>query len=251
MQKKLYTVQEVAQYANVTIRTLHHYHQIGLLKPKKRLENGTRLYDRESLYELQQILLYKQAGIPLQDIEPLLNKGIPERLEQLTKQRNWIECEKERLATLLSTIDKTINELKNTKTMMTEKELYAGFSNEKAQKMRNEVKERWGADELEKSESHLKQKTPAEFKALKMEGEAIVKRIAKGMNLEGNHPEIQALVAEYFESFKGFRPELNKEGYAQLAELYTSDERFAQYYNDVADGLADYISKAILYFCKS
>ena len=121
MKKKLYTVQEVAQYANVTIRTLHHYHQIGLLKPQKRLENGTRLYDRESLYELQQILLYKQAGIPLQDIEQLLNKGIPERLEHLTKQRNWIECEKERLATLLSTIDQTINEHKNTKTMMISK----------------------------------------------------------------------------------------------------------------------------------
>ncbi|MCB0735918.1 MAG: MerR family transcriptional regulator [Bacteroidetes bacterium] len=250
MEKQLYSVQELAQFANVSVRTLHHYHQVGLLVPEHRTESGARRYTRESLYQLQQILLYKQAGLSLKQIDQLLAKGAPERLRLLRQQRLWVQQEQKRLKTLLNTIDQTIVELENTKTMMTEKDLYAGFSNDQMQKMRDEVKERWGEDELTKSEDHLKQKTPADFKALKQEGEDLVAKIGKGMNLPVDHIEVQTNIAAYFEHMKGFRPDLTKEGFAALADLYVEDERFKAYYEKVADGLAEYISKAIKYFCK-
>ncbi len=250
MKMKQYTVQEVAQFAGVSVRTLHHYDELGLLIPEQKLENGTRLYGRESLYRLQQILLYKQAGLSLKQIDQMLGKGAPERLALLLKQRDWVKMEQNRLNTLLNTIDKTINELKNTKTMMTEKEIYAGFGKEEADKIRQEVKERWGADELKKSENHLKQKTPADFKALQKQGEELVAKIGNSMNLPIDHPEVQTLIAAYFEHMKGFRPDLTKEGFGQLADLYVQDERFMAYYEKVNTGLANYISTAIKYYCK-
>ncbi|MGB0429207.1 MAG: MerR family transcriptional regulator [Bacteroidia bacterium] len=250
METKQFTVQEVANLAGVSVRTLHHYDQVELLVPEMRAQNGTRLYGRESLYRLQQILLYKQAGLSLKQIDQLLGKGAPERLALLQKQRNWVQLEQRRLKTLLTTIDKTIDELKNTKAMMTEEELYAGFGKAESEKIRAEVKERWGANELEKSETHLKQKAPADFKSMKKEGEELVAKIGRSMNLPKDHPEVQTLIEAYFEHMQGFRPDLTLEGFAQLADLYVEDERFTTYYEKVAKGLSSYISKAIKYYCK-
>lgn len=247
---KTYSVQQMASFSGVTVRTLHHYDTIGLLKPLPRHNGEKRLYDRSSLYRLQQILLYREAGFSLNKIGELLNEGAPTKAALLRKQRVLIEQEGKRLQTLLNTIDRTIEELEKEKFMLTEKELYDGFSQEETQKMRAEVSDRWGADELKTCEEHLLKKTPGEFKALKDEGTQLVKSIAQSMTLPVDHPEVQQKIDSYFVHMKEFRPLLDLEQFRQLAHLYVEDDRFTNYYEQHATGLARFISDAILYFTK-
>ena len=71
-----YTVHQLAQLAGVTVRTLHHYDQIGILRPQKRQENGYRLYGEDEVDILQQILLYREIGFTLQQIKEIMNDPI-------------------------------------------------------------------------------------------------------------------------------------------------------------------------------
>lgn len=247
---KTYSVQQLADFSGVTVRTLHHYDSIGLLPPLPRKNGEKRLYDRASLYRLQQILLYKEAGFSLQNIGELLEEGAPTKAAWLRKQRYLIEQEGKRIAVLLNTIDKTIEELEKQKFMLSEKELYEGFSSEESAKIRAEVVDRWGQEELDKSENHLRKKTPGAFKALKEEGQQLTQSIARSMSLPIDHPEVQQKIDLYFVHMKEFRPELDLEQFEQLAQLYVEDERFTEYYEKHAKGLARYISDAIVYYCK-
>lgn len=246
---KTYTVTDLANFSGVSVRALHHYDHLGLLSPAERMEGGKRVYNRESLYQLQQILFYKEAGFSLQEIGELLLESPDDKIARLKQQKNRILDKRWRMDRLLNTIESTINELKNQNGMMNEQELYAGFSKEETAEMRKEVAERWGPDTLEESETRLKKKTPAEFKQLKEAGENIVQRMAQSMNLPIDHPEVQQLVMEYFEHQQEFRA-IDKEQYSHLGQLYVEDERFTAYYEKRKEGLAKFVSEAIAYFCR-
>ncbi len=68
-----WTVKQVSRLTGLTVRTLHHYDQIGLLKPAFVAENGYRYYNQENLARLQEILLFRELDFPLKDIQQLLD----------------------------------------------------------------------------------------------------------------------------------------------------------------------------------
>ncbi|TWH57182.1 MerR family transcriptional regulator [Desulfitobacterium sp. LBE] len=103
----LYTVKEVAGLAGVTVKTLHHYHKIGLLKPCEITDAGYRLYGAEELERLQQILFYRELDFSLSDIQKALEDQ-PGRLMCLTKQQELLIARRQRLDCLLKTIGESI-----------------------------------------------------------------------------------------------------------------------------------------------
>ncbi|MCM0650101.1 MerR family transcriptional regulator [Clostridium swellfunianum] len=103
----LYTVKEVSELTGVTIKTLYHYHKIGLLKPYEITDAGYRLYGAKELELLQQILFYRELDFSLKDIIKALEDE-PNRLECLDKQQKLLFARKQRLDCLLKTIDKSI-----------------------------------------------------------------------------------------------------------------------------------------------
>lgn len=86
----LYTVKELSDLAKVTVKTLHHYHRIGLLLPHSVSDAGYRLYGEEELERLQQILFYRELDFPLKQIKQLLD-GEPERLSILSSQKQLLQ----------------------------------------------------------------------------------------------------------------------------------------------------------------
>jgi DNA-binding transcriptional MerR regulator len=104
----LYTVKEISLLANVTIKTLHHYHKIGLLLPCKISEAGYRLYGIKELERLQQILFYRELDFPLEKIKQLL-KNEPERLSILMNQKELLLARKKRLEHVIHTLEKSID----------------------------------------------------------------------------------------------------------------------------------------------
>lgn len=96
----LYTVKEIADLSNVTVKTLHHYHKIGLLLPCETNEAGYRLYGMKELERLQQILFYRELDFPLEKIKQLL-EGEPERLSILSSRKELLLARKLRLDRLI------------------------------------------------------------------------------------------------------------------------------------------------------
>lgn len=125
----LYTVKEIAALSNVTIKTLHHYHKIGLLLPCEISEAGYRLYEMKELERLQQILFYRELDFPLEKIKQLLEDQ-PERLSILSNQKELLLARKQRLDRLIQTLNESIDCTMKGE-VMDKTEMFKGFDSEK------------------------------------------------------------------------------------------------------------------------
>jgi DNA-binding transcriptional MerR regulator len=122
-----YTVKQVAGISGVSVRTLHFYHETGLLKPAYVGANGYRFYEEPQLLILQQILFYRELGFELKQIKRILNQADFEKGAALQSHREVLEENVRRMHSLLETIDKTIQHLRGEK-KMSSKEMFVGFS---------------------------------------------------------------------------------------------------------------------------
>jgi DNA-binding transcriptional MerR regulator len=122
-----YTVKQLAVMSGVTVRTLHFYDEMALLKPAYSKANGYRIYQEPQLLMLQQILFYRELGFELKRIKEILSQRKFEKMAALKSHRQVLEKNIARTRTLIETIDKTIRHLKGTKKMKSE-ELFMGFS---------------------------------------------------------------------------------------------------------------------------
>jgi phosphoribosylaminoimidazole-succinocarboxamide synthase len=107
-----YTVKQVASLAGISVRTLHYYDQVGLLKPRYRRENGYRYYDEDSTIRLQQIMFFRELGFSLDEIGKMVSRPDFDMLEALKSQRRLLVGKSERLGELIAVVDKTIQRLK-------------------------------------------------------------------------------------------------------------------------------------------
>jgi DNA-binding transcriptional MerR regulator/uncharacterized cupin superfamily protein len=122
-----YTVKQLAVMSGVTVRTLHFYDEMALLKPAYSEANGYRIYEEPQLLMLQQILFYRELGFELKRIREILSQREFEKIAALKSHRQVLEKNVTRTRTLIVTIDKTIRHLKGTKKMKSE-ELFMGFT---------------------------------------------------------------------------------------------------------------------------
>jgi DNA-binding transcriptional MerR regulator len=122
-----YTVKQVAEVSGVSVRTLHFYHETGLLKPAQCGANGYRYYEEPQLLMLQQILFYRELGFELKQIKRILRQADFEKLAALQSHREVLEENVAKTRKLLETIDKTIQHLSGKRKMKNE-EMFVGFS---------------------------------------------------------------------------------------------------------------------------
>ena len=123
----VYTVKKLSELSGVTIRTLHFYEEIGILKPAYHGSNGYRYYEEKELLQLQQILFFKELGFSLKQIQKVLGRDDFDQLSALYTHRKSLNREWEKIGLLLKTIDKTIKHLKGKKKMK-DKEIFDGFN---------------------------------------------------------------------------------------------------------------------------
>ena len=167
-----YTVKQLARLSGVSVRTLHHYDEIGLLKPSFVGENRYRYYGREELLRLQDILFHRELGVPLQEIARLLERAGRDRVAILSRHRERMAERVERSRQLLRTIDRTIAEL-NGEGTMDDKELYHGFAPAKQVEYEDWLVENYGdsmREGIEASKAHWGKAGPGAMKAAFEEG---------------------------------------------------------------------------------
>lgn len=241
-----YTVKQLAKLAGISVRTLHHYDEIGLLKPRERSDAGYRYYGRQELLRLQQILFYKELDFSLQEIRRIMNEEDFDLLRSLQFHREELLRRSERLQQLLATIDKTIKELKNQKIMLTDKELYEGFP--KGDVYRKEAAERWGEKMIIETEDRLKNLGKEGWKNLKEEAEEITRTLAGLMDHAPSRTLVQEAIARHYAHMNQFY-DVNETRYRGLADMYVQDERFKDHYDKHREGLAEFVRQAIHIYC--
>lgn len=99
------TVKEISDLTGISVRALHYYDEIGLLKPTDKSEAGYRLYDDKALETLQQILFFREFDIPLKEIKAVMENPALEKNQILQMQREMLVAKKERMERLIASID--------------------------------------------------------------------------------------------------------------------------------------------------
>lgn len=242
-----YSVKELSELAGVSKRTIHHYDEIGLLKPAMRSEKGYRFYGKSELFRLQQIMFYRMLGYELNQIKNVLDDEDFDIIKSLRFQKTQLLKKRTNLDRLITTIDKTVSELKNKEGMITEKEMYEGFSDQKVKEILKEVDDRWG-DEAKGVYDRIKAMGKTEWKDTKEEGKEISLWLSNLTHKPVSDVEVQKVILLHFQHIGKFY-EVSEDRYRGLANMYLSDERFKAYYDDFKPGLAEFINKGIHVFC--
>ncbi len=242
---KKYTVKQLAKLSGTSVRTLHHYDEIRLLKPHKRSHAGYRVYGELELLKLQQILFFKELGYSLEEIRKILGDPGYDFTQSLMRQKTEMKAKAKRINTLLTTIDKTLNKL-NQNTMLDDKELYEGLG-ENAKAYQKEAEEKWG-DEVKKTEDRIRKMGKDKWAEVQKEGDMITQKLADLMDLEPRSPEVQEAISLWYKHLHHFY-EVSEDRFRGLGQMYVQDDRFRAHYDKYRKGLADFINKAIQIFC--
>ena len=245
---KEYTVHQLAKIAGVSVRTLHHYDHIGLLKPASRNAARYRFYGEAELLRLQQILFFRELDCSLEDIARILDSPGFDPVDALEAHREELKKRAERLDKLLETIDKTLRKLKGEKVDMSDQELYGGLSKEQAEAYAEEARERWDPKLVNETNARVKKWSKQKWAEVNKELDEILRQLAELMGTPVEDRKIQALVARhraYVNNFYEVKPGM----YRGLGKLYTEDPRFRAYFEKYRSGLAEYINEAIGYYC--
>ena len=235
------TVKETAALTGVSVRTLHHYDEIGLLKPAKVTESGYRLYDETCLQRLQAILLFRELQFPLKEIRKILDASDFDPREALEQQIRMLELQREHLDRLIAharTIQQT-----GGMTMS-----FDAFDNSKLEQYAAEAKERWGNTDAYRE--YEKKSGKGGMDAAGAEMMEIFARMGKIREKDPAAPEAQALVAELQKFITDHYYTCTREILQGLGEMYSADERFAQNIDNAGGtGTADFATRAIRIFC--
>jgi DNA-binding transcriptional MerR regulator len=242
-----YTINQLAKIAGVSVRTLHHYDDVGLLVPKRE-DNKYRVYEESDLLHLQQILFFRELEFPLDDIKRILNDPRFNLERALVDHKKLIEIKKKRLNDLVKTIDKTIKKI-NKQITMKDEELYGSFSKNEMNEYAEEAKKRWGHTEAYKqSQERTKNWTQEDYAHFKEESDRWMKNFVAHTHNDPQSPIIQTLINEHYNSLRTFY-EPSIEMYRGLADMYINDPRFKAYYEKYKVGLAQFMHDAMYYYC--
>lgn len=237
-------IKEFAELTGVSVRTLHYYDEIGLLKPYSVDEqNGYRIYDENSLERMQEILFYRELDFPLKSISVILSSPDYDKQKALTEQKRLLTLKKERLERLINALDSAakgenmnMNVFDNSD-FEAEKEKYA-----------REAKEKWGKTAAYKEfEEKTSGRTAETQDKINSGMEALIAEFAECLN-SGAKPDsssAQALVKKWQNFITDNFYTCTKEILAGLGEMYSADERFMQNIDCHGEGTARFMTDAI------
>jgi DNA-binding transcriptional MerR regulator len=236
------TVKAVAKLAGVSVRTLHHYDQIGLLKPSSHTAAGYRLYAERDLERLQQVLFLKELGFDLKQIKRILEEPDFDRKAALVKHRALLAERQERVRRLIRSVDRTLEGIKRGLPMNAK--MFDGFD---ATALEEEARQRWGdTPAFQGSVERVKRQTPAQTAEMQRESQEIIDGLIQNMDrMDASHPEVQALIARHHGTINRWFFTCTNDVYRQIGDGYVGDPRFTAFWDKFKPGLAVFIRDAI------
>jgi len=242
------TVGQVARLAHVSVRTLHHYDDVGVLSPSARSDAGYRLYTDADLDRLQQVLLFRELGFSLEEIAEALGDPEFDRRDALIEQRALLANRMRATEAMLALIDKTLMALEGG-IRMDKEEMFEVFGDFDPTEYEEEVEERWGhTDAYKESARRTARYTKEDWARHKAESERVNAEVASLMDagVPAEDPRaMDAAEAARLLIDTWFYP-CSHEMHVGLAEMYIADPRFTATYEKIRPGMARYLHDAIL-----
>jgi DNA-binding transcriptional MerR regulator len=241
------TVGEISRIAGVSVRTLHHYDTVGLVSPTRRSEAGYRLYGPADVERLQEVLFFRELGLPLADIRRLLDEPGADRSAVLARQRRMLERRAGRIAAMIEAVDAAVD-ARRKGTTMTNEEMLGVFGDFDPAEYAAEAEERWGdTDAYRESARRTAGYTKEDWERLGRESAGIdaafVALMEAGAPSDG--PEAREVAERHRAHISAWFYECTPEIHAGLGQMYLVDERFRERIDRTAPGLAAYMSEAI------
>ncbi|MFF9569455.1 MerR family transcriptional regulator [Streptomyces sp. NPDC014685] len=242
-----YSVGQVAEFAGVTVRTLHHYDGIGLLSPGGRSHAGHRRYDDGDLDRLQQILFYRELGFPLDRIAVLLDDPEADPQEHLHRQHRLLTDRIAELRKMADAVEKAM-EARKMGINLTPEERFEVFGDQDPERYAEEAERRWGGtDAYAESQRRAASYTKDDWK--RMQAEAAEWGASYSALMEAGEPatgeRAMDLAEEHRRRIIGRFYECGPEAHRGLGEMYVSDPRFRAYYEAIRPGMAEHLRDAI------
>ena len=233
-------IKEFAQQIGVSVRTLHYYDEIGLLKPSEvDAQNGYRFYDERSLERMQEILFYRELDFSLKTIAQILSSPDYDKQQALTRQRKLLLAKKERLERLIDALDS----MEKGEGFMKPNNEYEDLKNKYAE----EVRQRWGSTDAYKES----QQRNTDFSQAASLLDAVFEEFAE-LDRSGISPDdeaakiqverLQQCITDNFYTCKN-------EILAGLGQMYAADVRFKNNIDKHGEGTAEFVSQCINSYC--
>jgi DNA-binding transcriptional MerR regulator len=243
-----YPVGKVAGLTGVTVRTLHHYDEIGLLSPGRRTGAGHRCYSEADLDRLQQILGYRELGFSLEEIATILADPDAGVLEHLRRQHALVLDRLERLRKMVDALE-LMMEAQQMGIRLTAEERFEVFGDFDPDRYAAEAEQRWGGTEAyRQSQRRASSYTKEDWQRIKAGSERLYRRLAEAMaaGIPAGDPAAMDLAEEHRGQISRWFYECPYEIHRGLAEMYVADHRFTGNIDRYAPGLAAYLRDAIL-----
>jgi MerR family transcriptional regulator, thiopeptide resistance regulator len=246
-----FTVSQVARMSLVSVRTLHHYDEIGLLRPSGRSEAGYRLYGDGDLQRLQQILFFRELELSLEEIARILDDPGFDVGSALRMQRQMLTERAVKVGALIKAVDAAIAHLeKGAGTMSNEEtnaDVFAAWRDFKQEEYEEETKQRWGdGDAYKESKKRTGRYTKEDWEALGKEAEGIYRKVMALM--EAGTPATSAAAMDAAEEHRQhisrwFYP-CARQMHQGLGELYVNDARFTANIDRMKAGMSRFLCDA-------
>ncbi|MDD3428531.1 MAG: MerR family transcriptional regulator [Oscillospiraceae bacterium] len=246
-----YTIQKLAQLAGVTTRTLRYYDEIGLLPPLRVASTGYRIYGPKQVDTLQQILLYRNLGMPLTDIAAIIKDPDFNRIQALQTHLQMLQAQQQHLAQLIQNVNNTILSQKGAYTM-TDTEKFYGLKKqaiaENEAKFGAELQQKYGKETIETSNKKLLGLSAQQYEDMQRIGAEIntllEKAVLSGESPSGTAGQKIALLHKQWLTYTWAK--YTPQAHIRVAQLYVCDPRFTAYYDKNVEGCAAFLQEAIL-----
>ncbi len=241
---KTYKVKEVASIAHTTVRALHHYDALGLLVPSQRSSTGYRLYSDDDLLRLHHIMLWRELGLPLEQIRSILDDPQFDRRSVLLEQREQLVQNAQKANAMVTAIDAALHALEKDEPMNLPP-LFDGFDPSAHE---DEVRKRWGTtDAYAESAKRTKNYEKSDWSRMQAELSVIMKKLVVVMTAgeEARSTAAIDLAEEHRLHIDQWFYPCSRSMHAELASMYVADPRFAAHFETYGEGLAEFLSKAI------
>lgn len=232
-------IKEFADYTGVSVRTLHYYDEIGLLKPASVDQNtGYRFYDEQSILRMQEILFYRELDFSLKSISEILSSPNYDKKQALKEQKRLLLLKKERLERLICAIDGAVEG----------ENVMKSFDNTDFEKYKSEAQEKWGKTDAyqeygQKTRNYSKDQWQSATDGLNLIFTEFALCMKNGQGPDSS--ETQELVKKLQDYITATYYTCTKEILTGLGQMYVMDERFRNNIDGNGDGTAEFVSKAI------
>lgn len=231
-------VKEVAELVGISVRTLHHYDHIGLLKPETIADSGYRIYSDDNLETLQQILFFRELDFPLKKIKEIIYSPSFNRREALEMHRRMLLKKRSQLDEMIQTIDKTMQHTKG-EIKLSNKGKFAGFDFSH-NPYEQEARERWGDKAVEESNAKIKN-NKGDFQD---EFNLILRDLAAIRYEDPDSETAQEGIKKWY-YFLNKIGNYSLDAFEGLGEMYVYDDRFKKSIDQFGAGLAKFMCDAM------